>query len=454
LCFYGCECDWSMFGKKGERSYVVALGDGDPRILALTGRKRGVYSENKESYDFLLGQRSLRTWLKRLSDTTRENGLGVFRRWWAWLEFNHPEYHEMMPDGLVNWLDDPDVNRNYIRDRKRVLRAVQDWILELDGADSTLRSYEQRLRSFFAHNDVELPRTRYFKANATRAKLVSQISIDDFRALYSGADPLLRVMMICSVMGGMGRAELLYWSEHGLETLREQLRDDPTILKVDLPGRKAKKFIDPYYTYLGRDAIKELRSWLKVRDRVANCDHIFVNKYGRALVEETFGGRWVRLVKRVGLAREKQPGEGSEYRTGKHFHEIRDTFKTRASFCTLVPDKWSEFFMGHTIDSLGYNKAMKNEGFMKAQYINLEPYLNLMSADPMSVDIYELAKIKAEHNDNMTNVKSAMRDMAEAIQVMGVQLNKVKKNSPEDKVHDMQDRIDRLQAEMVAMQDD
>ncbi|MEE9509181.1 MAG: hypothetical protein V3V81_01675 [Candidatus Bathyarchaeia archaeon] len=69
-----------------------------------------------------------------------------------------------------------------------------------------------------------------------------------------------------------------------------------------------------------------------------------------------------------------------------HPHELRDMFK---SMCTVagVNAVVSEFFLGHMIDRLGYDKSPKyDEVFFKNEYLKVEPKLNLWSQQQKTIN--------------------------------------------------------------------
>ena len=60
-------------------------------------------------------------------------------------------------------------------------------------------------------------------------------------------------------------------------------------------------------------------------------------------------------------------------------HEFRDLFK---SLCTLngVNQVASEFFLGHSIDKLGYGKSPQyDEEWFRQEYMKVKPVLNVLS---------------------------------------------------------------------------
>jgi hypothetical protein len=81
-----------------------------------------------------------------------------------------------------------------------------------------------------------------------------------------------------------------------------------------------------------------------------------------------------KIAKRTGLI---QTNEIHRYHI--HAHEFRDLFK---SLCTLngVNPVASEFFLGHRIDKLGYDKSPEYDiDWFKREYLKVEPQLNLLS---------------------------------------------------------------------------
>jgi len=90
---------------------------------------------------------------------------------------------------------------------------------------------------------------------------------------------------------------------------------------------------------------------------------------------------------RLGLIKLKEGDTGNRY--GKNPHELRDLFRTR--FHLSRRDlKAAEFFMGHIVDPLEYNKAFREEYYAITEYREASPWLNILSEDPEHIHISKI----------------------------------------------------------------
>ena len=186
-----------------------------------------------------------------------------------------------------------------------------------------------------------------------------------------------RAVFLCMFQGGMGLNELDYWNRNGWEKLRRDLRGDPEVIRVDLPGRKMRKNVDPYYTLIGSDAIKALKDWVDIRS--GDAEEIFINQHGRPINLHSARLYWLRHLQKLGFIQREGNGKRSN-RYGKAPHEMRDVFRSQWE---KSPAKGSvaEFMMGHIVDPLHYNKACRDEDWVREEYLKALPMLQVMSSD-------------------------------------------------------------------------
>jgi hypothetical protein len=171
-----------------------------------------------------------------------------------------------------------------------------------------------------------------------------------------------------------------------------------------------------FYTFLDRDAVQCLKDWLAVRysrtgkeirilngtrkDTIQPSDPIFINADGSPMKNYYPGHIFRKLGKEAGIniPPEKHPERfrGATIRYAFHAHEVRDTLRSLASIFNA--DVASEFFLGHSIDKMKYNKSpWQHPEHFKEIYSKMAPYLNILSFDPEKEKIRErLQKIGEE----------------------------------------------------------
>jgi hypothetical protein len=78
-------------------------------------------------------------------------------------------------------------------------------------------------------------------------------------------------------------------------------------------------------------------------------------------------------LKKLGLIESPEPGS-TRSRSGRNIHEIRDLLKTRfhLSHADLLV---ADFCVGHDIDPLGYDKAMRDESYVRNEYRKAVDYV-------------------------------------------------------------------------------
>lgn len=291
----------------------------------------------------------------------------------------------MGPDGLVEWQRGHPGDYALVDLLERYIDEHSDWSV------GHKRKVLSTIRSFFIHNRAPLPPDPSYKLRSEKEPVVSRLDVEEFRRIVLASNPLYRAVWLCMLQSGMGSNELIYWSNHGWRSLQRQLREGRYPIRIDLPGRKHNRNIKPYYTFLGRDALEALEAWLEHRPPGARS--IFVTKFGKPVNYGTLWRYWMRKLSELGLIKQRR-GRGVRY--GKNPHTIRSLFRSRwrLSGCDI---EVAEFFMGHDIDRLGYDKSpwLSPEWF-EEQFLKAEPWLNVLSEEPEKVSVHELNKTRRE----------------------------------------------------------
>ena len=340
---------------------------------------------NFENYE------SVRNWLSRLRPSSAKTYLFQFNRFHKWMQKNEIELAKLNPDELVI-LQSEATNS----ERFKILDVLQRYVGENHATLSYKRKMYKSIRSFFLHNRAELPQDRSFNIRGDKPKTLGTLKIDEVKLIILASKPVYQAAFMCMLQGGMGGDEICYWGKHGWTKLKEDLKSDPDLIEVDLPGRKMKKFEKPYYTLIGRDAIETLRKWLSHRPK--DSPYIFTNQYDEAITPHALQIYWVRVGRRIGVVDPIKRGAGRGHQTGKNLHELRDVFRSQWE---KSPAKASvaEFIMGHVVDPLEYNKAHYDRKWGSKEYMKALPHLNIISSGrPFGkVDESEIERLTSEN---------------------------------------------------------
>lgn len=122
--------------------------------------------------------------------------------------------------------------------------------------------------------------------------------------------------------------------------------------------------------------------------------YIFLTQSGTGLSDVTLYTMWHRRLLELGII--NKHSKGREY-TGCGLHELWDRFRTRAQK-SPAPDKdMFEFFLGHDVDPLRYNKAMDDHEYTALQHKLGEPWRNILSEDPAYVSVYQDQELELEN---------------------------------------------------------
>lgn len=352
---------------------------------------------------------SVEHWLERLSRNTAKVHLKYFRRWLAWLGEHGGELAGLSPNGLVEFQD----NAQSKRERFLILDALQRWVGRLNLRVSSKRRAQASVRSFFLRNRSPLPRDPDFnlRREDSKPRVVGSLTFDEFRMILAGCSPCYQAVFLCMFQGGMGKSELVYWSDYGKTSLLSQLRHHMSPIRVDLPGRKRARNERPYYTFIGSDAVEALETYLEKAPR--DAETIFLNQYGRPLNAKSIELYWGRKIHRLGLVKKPNGADGST-RYGKSPHELRDLFRTRWQKSGADPVA-AEFFMGHTVDPLEYNKVMRDVDYARAQYFHAERWLSVRGGDHEMKSVFEMAKMEADIRREFENKLDEQRRMIEEL---------------------------------------
>ena len=341
---------------------------------------------------------SVERWLGGLSPSTTKSAKSNFNRFLDWLKINGGKFSTSSPDELVAYQKAQTGESRY-----EILDLLQTYILSKEGTYQYKRTQMVAVNSFFQHNRADLPRDVRFRINRNIKEGVNgSLTPDEIRKVILSCNPTYSTVFMCMFQSGMGEEEFLYWNTHGLSKLKEDLESDPSIIRINLAGRKSNRNVKPYYTLLSGDALQKLKYYManvrpaqlekphntratenttrhnpkspiQRKDPIQGNSAIFIDQYGFGITKLAIYQNWTRHTKLVGI----RDGRGF---SGKNLHEIRDTFRTlwRKS---PSDQTCAEFLMGHTVDKLQYDKACQDVDWVKMEYRKAQPWLNILSSE-------------------------------------------------------------------------
>ena len=337
------------------------------------------------------------------------------------------EFCQMSPDAAVEW------QKQHPGDYRFVDLAI-DWLREQKLAVSSKKGNWGMIKGFFLANRAPLPAERYHFKSEVRPTL-TELSVEELKTILNGSGLNYRAAYLMAFQAGLGRNEVKFVSDHLVDHVFSEVKKGAEIIRLDIPGRKSKRNITPYYTFIGHDAIEVLRQLFESRGWKKH-DSILENKHNLPMTNRDYTRVFRKTAMKTGLIKQNSPkcptcgkttittrGKGCEnknrhfyycdtcdkLRSAKEFgreksdcagiryrvksHEIRDLFRTeyhRAQAYNQADPVCAEFFMGHTIDPLAYDKIMTDKNYPRIHYKRALPWLNILSEDPRKIDRCEV----------------------------------------------------------------
>ena len=340
-------------------------------------------------------------WARGLAARSRINYIPVLRRFLKWMGADARTLIERQRQaGPDNEYEILDKLQQYVREYRSVDRSGKP----MPVTRKTKQTIYNVVRSFFTGNRVELPSDKRFgrTLRGEKAPGVARLSVEDIHRLSLGATLREKSMLLTQFQTLSGIGELEYVNLNCGDEIVAQMRQGKHPVRIDmLMGRKTNP--EPYHTFIGKDAVDALREYFeKERGWPAKGEPIWISKPlgefqkkqlkdtmllpdGRVpVLRDTYRDNIRQLTRRIGLI-PKQESHARGVRYGYNPNEIRDVARSvsRKATSSGFDIICAEFWMGHTIDPLGYDKLQKLEPEWSAeQYRLLEPHFNIISNPP------------------------------------------------------------------------
>ena len=350
-------------------------------------------------------------WLGSVAESTAGRYLVVFSGFMDWIEGGNSVleldgYAGSLPGRLLGF--QKVLNRNG-EGRKAILRASYSYIKGVGNERRWRTGYRKKvlstIRSFMVYHldETGYPKEKNTKIasvlRSSQKKAKKTLSLVELKQVAIKSSHMYRAVIKGMLVSGMGMDEIVEFSNQGMSVLKEAMMNpvDDGVIEIYLGPRKMN-VENEFYVYIGGGAYRELRNWLKVREKKESIfndpdlkarrekrsqgvrefpDSIFVTNTYTPLSTKGLYMYFSRKIEQLGFIEKKENGTtGTRYE--KNPHQIRSLFRTQWSKSRRNPDI-GEYFMGHTVDSLDYNRAHNESDYRINEYLSALPYLDMDS---------------------------------------------------------------------------
>ena len=331
----------------------------------------------------------------------------------------------------------------------RFLDLCYDWLDLGKLMVSSKKTLLGVVRGFFLANRVPLPQDRH-RFKSEKAPVLGELRLDEFRKILFASKLEYRCAFLMMFQSGSGVGELCYMNRVHARHIFDSVRKGERFIGLTMPGRKQKRNIQPYFTFLGGDSVDCLRQLFESRGWTEDTV-LFRTEKGDPFTRGSLGYYFRSIAFRLGfikpvtpscldcggetvrrrLVKDGRDGKGysclvcgtfrlaSEYHLDRSLmcsvryrirtHEIRDLFRTEwhraCTFSGVDPDV-GETMMGHSIDPLQYDKIMRDRSYGLGQYRKAVSWLNILSEDPRKLDRSEVQSEMDGMKKELSRLKS------------------------------------------------
>lgn len=243
------------------------------------------------------------------------------------------------------------------------------------------------IKQFFHYYDAELTLARKVR----RKHKPKQISLYEAKHVLGVLSQREKTICLIMLQSGMSIGDVLNKFNFMLDYVKHEVAAGRERIRIDLEDRKGNGF--SYFTFISRDAIHELKKWLRTRDEWAKqigeknvAKAIFITKKGKPLTVSQF-----QVIFYGTLRRHKMKSQPLDVTS----HMFRKLFKTESRPPERNIDQdCIEFMMGHKsgLDGVGgpYDRTPElYEGVIEREYRKLEPYINIFTGKQAEDDVKE-----------------------------------------------------------------
>lgn len=269
--------------------------------------------------------------------------------------------------------------------KRKYANLVRAWISSLTHkgyATKSISNYLAAVKSFFKYNDLPLGYVPVAKNRVTFHN--RDITKEEIADILTIARPRDRAFFAIMAQSGLRPHTICNLQ---LEQLQPDFSEGRIPCKVDVPRDKTKGQYKAYFTFIGEEAVKHLKDYLKTKTNLTSESYVFTN-YGtkeplsRPSISNKFRDAVLRL-KAKGELDFKQKGRGkpSELR----LYSLRKFFRKYAHQAGF---EIVQFWMGHVVKA-GVDESYRprDPEFHRQLYTEKAmPFLRIEEATPRQTE--------------------------------------------------------------------
>ena len=328
-------------------------------------------------FEAAMAEPCVRAWLSELNPESRPSCRSSFGNWLKWL-WQKPEWTGKMPSLLL------DLQENATgRERMRLPKLIIEHVQERGGTYKSMSNRASAVRSFFLHSSVDMP-TAHWIPRPTKEPVKGHLTFEQVRNIILHADPRNTAIFLTMLQGLMNLERFkrfnLKYAMPLAKHLREASLDEP--FRIDFHGRKTNP--RPFYTFIHHDALVAWKNYLDQERGWPENDKepLALTDNGTPPDKPAIRAAFRTIAERLHYRPDTPKGEMS----GVAPHEaFRDVVRShlRLAKAEGFDLTCAEFWMGHSIDPLNYEKFsdLEPEYMMRNAKI-AAPYLNILTNEP------------------------------------------------------------------------
>jgi hypothetical protein len=234
----------------------------------------------------------------------------------------------------------------------------------------------------------------------TKPSVRGSLTVEKIKRIIESAGLRDRAIFLSIWQGLMDKGRYIQFNESYGEKLSAHLKEPngvDTPFRIDFEfGRKTN--YQPYYTFIGKDALVAWKEYFeKERGYPKKGEPIaLLRESKRGINKGAVRSIFETLTVRAGLKQKRNYG-----RTGVTIHEFRDVARSWLQLAKKdgFDETCAEFWMGHKIDPLGYNKFTElSPDYVLDNYRIAEKQLNIVSQHE-TVDVKKIVNEEIKQRD-------------------------------------------------------